>query len=245
MLAAKAMLLKNGSLEGVIKLLAPIQTGIAKHLLPNALKRAVEADKIQMPPSHRQHNRIWTSLFKNDAWFEVILDLATETSPILIGKNLSEGGQYLVLNSMDYLERLQDMKDVRLKNYLHPHTFDRKTCECTMEGSNSILNISEVMSWNDSVVPELTDTLLKNETDNSKSTQVLYLKHSQFYKYKTTSNQGGDFLELSLSRYRWPYDGSSRRTVCCVDSAERAREFSETYGHPEPPACLYANQGYD
>lgn len=210
--------LRSGSLNSAIDLSLSIQAQIAIHILPNALKEMIDNGKLKVTPSQKEHNRIWTSLFKDDLYFRCIFNLGIDVNPILIGKDLGQGEMYLVFSNMDTSGKLASYLPM-LINSLRADDPDNNTWECSIHGSKNILNISgSQVSARVSLVPDLKTRILQTNEGSATRTRVMYLKGDCIHDYASQRDDIDGEIEILTKDCANPYNGRNLSSWICKDS---------------------------
>ncbi|KAH7032575.1 uncharacterized protein B0I36DRAFT_347764 [Microdochium trichocladiopsis] len=210
-----ARLLIVGDITSVDNLRLHQQAQIAKNIQPFRLRRLADQKIIHITEEQQEHNRLWTSLFKSDEWFEAMF--SEIMNPILVSKKLDKDSSYMLLSSMDWDGVLPGQMSL-LRSSLKEHDFDGKTFECTMRESGQRLNISEFIEGDYSKVPNLERTLVNQGQDGVRSLQLLYLKSTRVRTLKCDTEASGRIAlrcreSLSLC--------NPKLTWLCVDSSTR------------------------
>ncbi|KEY72968.1 hypothetical protein S7711_10237 [Stachybotrys chartarum IBT 7711] len=207
-----ATLLQNGSLNSVMNLAVNIQAQIAQNIPPNALKKLADAGNISLSPEQQLHNLIWTSFFSSDHWFEAIFALDYEINPILIGKSLGRGEEFVVLSSMDWNGDVWYDKR-KLRDSLNSHRFDERTYESTIDGSEKVINIYESKRSDYSVVSGVEERLVQSEPDGTRWTSVSYLRKPGIFKHATRAKPNRR-VEVLCEECPNPHNGKPLRWLC-------------------------------
>ncbi|KAK3933862.1 hypothetical protein QBC46DRAFT_325945 [Diplogelasinospora grovesii] len=207
-----ASLIKQGSLDSVSDLPPNIQAHIAQNIPPNALKVASEKERIRITHEQGVHNQIWTSFFSDDDWFEAIFDLETDANPVLIGKSLGRGEMFVVLSSMDWSGDIYHDKR-GLRKSLKDHDFDEATYECTMKGSNKVLNIWESRGSDHSRVSNVEERLVQSEADGTRWTSISYLRNPRIQRLENKFKPNGR-LAVRCNKCLDPYSGKPLEWLC-------------------------------
>jgi S-phase kinase-associated protein 1 len=222
-----AEMIKNKSLHSASDLPAHLQAQVAQSLPPWAFKKAAEAGILHMTPEQQVHNKIWTSLFKKDDWFETALEVGA--NPVLIGKDLeSNGNMFLVLSSMDWtgdLFHLLNERQCNITDFLQGHDLDETTYECTMKGSQIKLNIWESRCAEVSIVQNVEERLVRSEPDGKRWTAIMSLRSPSIHRLVNESKPNGR-LEVVCRDCLNPYGGEPLEWTC-VDSLD-ARVYKAT-----------------
>lgn len=212
-----ASLFKLDSVFSVSHLDENMQAQIACNVPPVTLKKAAEDRRIMMTPIQEAHNRLWTSFFRNDDWFEALSDLLVDANPILIGKSLGRDETYVVLSSMDWSGDI--LYDKRLlRKSLKEHDFDDTTYECTMRGSTKILNIWESRGDDHSDVPNVEERLVETELEGTRWTSISYLRYPYIQRLKS-KNKPNKRIAVLCEKCINPSNGKPLRWLC-VDSKD-------------------------
>ncbi|KAK3938263.1 hypothetical protein QBC46DRAFT_460348 [Diplogelasinospora grovesii] len=192
-----ASLIKQGSLDSVSDLPPNIQAQIAQNIPPNALKVASEEERIRL--THEQG-------------FKAIFDLKTDANPVLIGKSLGRGEMFVVLSSMDWSGDIYHDKR-GLRKSLKDHDFDEATYECTMKGSNKVLNIWESRGSDYSQVSNVEERLVQSEADGARWTSISYLRNPRIQRLKNKSKPNGR-LAVRCNKCLNPCNGEPLEWLC-------------------------------
>ncbi|KAI5455693.1 hypothetical protein BGZ63DRAFT_397706 [Mariannaea sp. PMI_226] len=202
-----------------------IQDKISSNLPPCALKRAAEAGILRMSPKQRLHNKIWTSIFKQDDYFDLALDCGV--NPILIGKDLTGNGEmFLVFTSIDWEGEVHfalQERGHKITDFLHEHYLDETTLECKIKGSPITVNIWQAKNHEFSVVRDLEERLVQADLDGNRWTAYLSLTNPSIHYLRNNCKPDGR-VQIKCEDYPNPRTGEPTEWLCLDDQEISYRE---------------------
>lgn len=214
-----ATLLREERFPKVTGLSMTVQHAIAEQLLPNALEKLLKTRRIQVRVDYQARNRIWTSIFKDDVWFEAVLNASHPPNPVLIGKNLDEDRvKYLVFSSMDHNGKIWNKDyNLNLEDSLRRHYMDEKTHECTIKRSGIVVNFGEARTdKTHAVVPKMEEQLVHGAGNGKRWTFALHLNNCRLAKLENVGVNPDGTLRAILSSCGGPNTPSG--SFLCVDT---------------------------
>lgn len=222
-----ARLLTSGELVSVRDLNEHIQDNIAQNVLPNALKSLAASGRISISEEQNLHNKIWTTFFRSDDWFEMLSRLPVEVNPVLIGASLGSSNSYVVLSSMDWTGDSK-YEDPCLLPSINNHSLDERTYECTLE-SGEILNVYETLAPSTgSAVPRLEERLVQRKRYGQRSISVLHLRQPKLWKLVTDAIPNGGISVLCKNSLN-PQSGEALKWFCHDSTVNPYQPFNNNF----------------